>query len=124
MTYEEAVELLESGQLSREDFERVKQRRNAAICEAYVNGVSVHALSEEYGISTQRIRQILRRNGVTKRDQFQAPRRHHLGMSQVGITVTDSVKEKLKQEAQRRGMTMSSFGAELLKESLDALRVA
>lgn len=42
--------------------------RNAAICKAYQDGLSLEAIGRQFSITGQRIGQILRQNGVPKRE--------------------------------------------------------
>lgn len=88
-------------------------QRNAAICAHYETGKTLAATSKHFRLSRQRVLQILKESGVwrpyvkSNRTQF------------LGVNVSEDEKQALQEEAMRRGMSMSSLTADLIKDMLE-----
>lgn len=97
--------------------------RDVEICRLYIGnkgqpGLTLQALGERFHISRERVRQILRRENVFKKDR-------HIELSGrdqfLGINITEPVKLALREEAQRRGVSVSALSSETLSDMLAAL---
>jgi acyl CoA:acetate/3-ketoacid CoA transferase len=94
-----------------------KVERNEEIVRLYTAGHVPQYLGDLYGISKERVRQILRQAGVALRrsgNPGEDPPRSVF----LGVGVTDEVKTALREEAKRRGISMSSLTAVALQEML------
>lgn len=89
--------------------------RDQHICEEYSHGDSIALLCLKYDLSHGRVRQILRKAGVYTNHQVTTDREKFLG-----VNISEPVKTALKQEAERRGMSMSALTSDVLKEMLEA----
>jgi hypothetical protein len=82
--------------------------RNIEIIRAYVDGQSVSEIQERFGLSRGRLYQILKDivkvRKSSERNQF------------LGVEVTSTTKKALKEEAKRRGVSVSA----LVSDTLDA----
>lgn len=96
-----------------------KVDRNAAIVLRYNAGENFRMIAEAYGISRERVRQILRRNNIEPRKRGNPMRSDRTIF--LGVEVTDEVKEALRVEAKRRGVSMSSLTSVTLQEMLKAV---
>lgn len=85
--------------------------RNVELCKLYTNGATVAALAEQFEISCQRVRQIVRAAGVWKR----ATTRPIF----LGIDVTQETKDKLKAEADRQQTSMSKLASDAIANMLE-----
>lgn len=85
--------------------------RNEEICRLYVSGLSIYDLRDQFKVSHETIRQILRRAGVFKKDR-------HVEASErdvfLGVNVTDAVKTALREEAEKNGMSMSELSSDAI----------
>lgn len=92
----------------------MNQERDALICKEYNDGMTVQLLALQTGLSAERVRQVLRKAGVynpqrqvtTDREKF------------LGVNISEPVKVALRQEAERRGLSMSSLTSDVLKGML------
>lgn len=86
--------------------------RNIEIIRAYVAGRSISDLEREFQLSRGRLYQILhdiaKVRRASERDMF------------LGVNVSTAVKQALKKEAIRRGISVSSLSSETLQEMLAA----
>ena len=88
--------------------------RDQELIRLYVNGMTLHECSQHFKRSHERIRQILRKAGVwrgresklTERDVF------------LGVNLTEQEKNGVREEAARRGISMSVLTADLIKDML------
>lgn len=85
--------------------------RNNVICESYKAGSTLESLAKEFMLSNQRIRQILRKANVWRR---QEPRPVFLG-----IDVTEDTKDKLRAKADAEGKSVSRLASEAIEQSLE-----
>ncbi len=87
--------------------------RNAEICQMYVAGSTLQICADKYAISRERVRQILRKAGVFKRDR--AVEKSDRGEF-IGINVTESTKTAVKALADERGVSVSRMTSDMLDE--------
>lgn len=94
-----------------------KLERNKELVQRYLAGEPISVLRADYRLTRGRIFQILKQSGVAptrqprqssavNRDQF------------LGVNLSESVKDALRAEAERRGISMSALSSEMLKEML------
>lgn len=89
--------------------------RNAEICRLYVSGIATPELGRQFKLTRQRIKQILKLAGLHRTDRaYVASNRDAF----LGVDVTPTVKDALRAEAARRGVSMSELSSETLKEML------
>lgn len=93
--------------------------RNTEICRLYVEGATLQEVGEGFKLSRERVRQILRKNGVYKKDRAveKSGRDEFLG-----VNITESDKAALREEASRRGLSMSALTSDLIKDMLASLQ--
>jgi hypothetical protein len=100
--------------------------RNEKIVQCYVDGCTLQECSARFGISHERVRQILRAAGVFK--NFRA-KQQQVGLQEgvvvsdnrdkfLGVNLSETDKAALKNEAERRGISMSMLTSDLIKEML------
>lgn len=106
------------------------KERNDEICKLYtVEGLTTQQCAERFKISRERVRQILRRAGIYRKDRAE---QKILGLRNgvvetaardefLGVNLSESDKHALRAEAERRGVSMSSLTSDLIKEMLAAL---
>lgn len=89
------------------------KERDQRIIDLYRSGSPLKEISKRFKISQGRINQILRvagvprdRTGITDRNRF------------LGVNISSAVKDALKAEADRRGISVSELSSESLKEML------
>lgn len=87
--------------------------RDADIMRRYTSGEPIQSLCTTYNLTRGRIYQILKGVRKERRDSPQVPRDMFLG-----INVSESVKDALLIEANRRGISMSSLSSKTLREML------
>lgn len=103
--------------------EKQVSARDIEICRLYIGtkdqpGLTLQALGERFHISRERVRQILRRQNVFKKDRII----ELSGRDQfLGINITEPVKLALREEAQRRGVSVSALSSETLSDMLASL---
>lgn len=85
--------------------------RDAIICNEYQNDKPIDVLAVEFKLSHQRIRQILRKYDVWKKQESRP--------AFLGIDVTEETKEKLKEEAAKSGKSVSRFASDVIERSLE-----
>lgn len=117
--------------------------RNADICKLYLSGLSLKEAGEKYGLSRERARQIVRsaieermkelvKTGVRSetarqlaKEEFRWGHEKHAPRSDrdefLGIHLNENDKEALRQEAKKRGVSMSSLTSDLIKDMLSSL---
>jgi hypothetical protein len=92
--------------------------RDAEICALYLTGASLAECGKKYGLKRQRIKQIVQKAGVWReyvrpptngRDEF------------LGVNISEEDKLALRDEAKRRGISMSALTADLIKDMLAEL---
>lgn len=85
--------------------------RNAEICKLYQDGATIPALATQFGISRQRIRQIVRAGGVwqraTTRPVF------------LGVDVTQETRDKLKEIADQKQTSMSKLASDAITNMIN-----
>ena len=92
------------------------EERDAEICRLYKNGLTLRALGEQFGLTHERVRQILRKAGAHEAYRKKAARR--VRQAFLGVNISEGDKVALCQEAERRGISMSALTAELIKDML------
>ena len=101
-------------QVSRE---RKQSARDAEICKRYREGETIAEIRLWAGLSLGRVHQILRANGLTRNDR---PVPHNGRDEFLGIELEDLTKVALRQEARKRGISMSRLSAETIRDMLVA----
>lgn len=91
--------------------------RDAAICDQYTAGATIDTIAASVGLTTGRIHQILRAYGLRSGDR---PRPHNGRDEFLGIELEEMTKIALRQEAERRGLSMSKLSADVLRDMLIA----
>ena len=97
--------------------------RDADICRLYKGndktpGCTLEQLADRFNLSRERVRQIVKAGGLISSDRFKFdnPKDQFLGLN-----VTTKVKIALKQEASKRGISVSSLSTPALKKMLAEL---
>ena len=85
--------------------------RNTELCKLYTAGQTLDQLAATFSISKQRVRQIVIKGGVWKK---KTPRPEFLG-----VDVTKDVKDKLKDAADERGVSMSKLASDIIRNTLE-----
>lgn len=93
--------------------------RNAEICRLYTGGLTLQQVGDHYGLTKERVRQILREAGVYKTDRKKETK--VVRDAFLGINITEGDKVALCQEAARRGVSMSQLTADLIRKMLSEL---
>lgn len=94
-------------------------KRDAEICRLYQAGSSIYDLKVSFEISHERIRQILRANGIYKQDRM---REENVRDEFLGINLTDADKQALREMAREQGISMSQLSSDAIREKLRQLR--
>lgn len=90
------------------------EERNAEMCRLYASGeCTVVQCSQKFGITQERVRQILRQANVFKRQRPPRKRDQFLG-----VNLPQPLKDAVRAEAEEQGKTMSSLVDETLTEAL------
>ena len=93
------------------------KERDAEVCSLYISGLSMKALCARAKLSRMSVYQILKKAGVqlrgrtserSERDEF------------LGVNVSEPVKSALREEAKRRGLSVSELTSDTLKDMLVA----
>jgi hypothetical protein len=90
------------------------EERNGQICALYKEGLTQVELGKRFGLSAFWIAYILKKAGITRDDRPVPPRRPKF----TGIHLSEGVKEAMRQEAQRDGVSMSAFISALVVKEL------
>ncbi len=90
------------------------EERNRLICDLYMSGKTLQECKNEYGISRERVRQILRKAGVF-RGWRAATTEGSDRVEFLGINVSAEMKENLKTESTAQDISLS----ELVSNTLD-----
>jgi predicted HicB family RNase H-like nuclease len=90
-----------------------KTERNRQICDMYVNGATLQACGDHFKISRERVRQLLRKANVFKRQRAQSTRDQFLG-----VGVPQPLKDAVELEAERQETSVSALVAETLEEAI------
>lgn len=93
--------------------------RDAEICRLYTRGLTLQQVGDHFGLTKERVRQILREGGVYKSDRKKEARL--VRDKFLGINITEGDKVALCREAERRGISMSALTAELIRKMLREL---
>lgn len=90
-----------------------KAERNADVARAYVDGLTVLELSERFHLTTERVRQILRKSAVYQgyRDKHREKRPAFLG-----VNLTEETKDALQVKADEQGTSMSRLVSDTIEE--------
>lgn len=97
-----------------------KSERNAEIVRLYSSGQKPSVIGKLFSLTNERVRQILRKAEVKLQRRGNPVRSDRTIF--LGVEVTDEVKEALRVEAKRRGLSMSSLTSTTLQEMLDAVK--
>lgn len=83
--------------------------RDAQICRLYLEGLTSTEIGDHFQLSRERIRQVLEKGGVTRvyRRSVQTDRHAF-----VGVDVPKRVKDAMREEAAKRGVTLSQLALE------------
>lgn len=93
--------------------------RNEVICSRYTSGETLQDIATSLKLSRERVRQILRKHGVFKKDR---PVERSDRDEFLGVNISEADKLALKEEASRRGISMSALTADLIKDMLKEVR--
>lgn len=95
-----------------------KNERNARIETLYVGGMTYADIGAVVGVSKARVAQIVKKMGIHRPEKT--------GGKDVflGVNLPPAVKTALKKEADRRGLPMSDFTRETMRDTLMALGYA
>ena len=93
----------------------IKPERDADLIRRYLGGEPIENLCSEYFLTRSRIYQILKNAGVPKKTRY-GNKRDQV----IGVNLTEEVKDVLRAEAARRGLTVSTLSSDLLREMLIA----
>ena len=108
------------------------KNRNEEICKRYVEGGTLKSIAFDYGLSSERVRQILQRGGISK--HFRAKQKN-VGLKDgvfvtdergefLGVNLSEEDKTALREEAARRGISMSKLSSNIIQEMLESLRTS
>lgn len=92
--------------------------RDKKICAYYKAGNSLRECATEFSLSPEWVRQILRQYGVFKKDKAIVSKTDRDEF--LGVNLTEDVKGALRAEAFNRGVSMSQFVSDTIKEKLIA----
>lgn len=90
------------------------QERDELICSLYKEGHTQADLATRFEVTEAWIGQILKKSGLTREDRPTPLKRTKF----TGIHLSESVKEALRAEAKREGISMSAFISRLVSEEL------
>jgi len=91
--------------------------RNESICHLYKEGgLTLGQLGQRFHLSRERIRQIVKRAGLTKEDRTSAVITSTDEF--LGVNIPKEIKLALRKEAQKRGVSMSSVTTKTLRDML------
>lgn len=93
-----------------------RTERNTRICQQYIDGDTVTAISAAFNLSRDGIYRILRDAGIQRRTKPSNGRDEFLG-----VNLSEETKRGLRQEAERRGVSMSMLTSDVLSEMLQSL---
>lgn len=94
--------------------------RNDQIVICYRANNTQQEIADAFGISRARVQQVLKRRGITKADSTRTPRGQLFKM--IAAHVHKSVKKRFKQEADKRGLSESSYSAQLIMSELARIK--
>ena len=92
-----------------------RKSRNADICRLYTEGQTLRQLHEQFTLSIERVRQIVKRANLTKKDRkvIRTDRDAFLG-----VNITPKTKQALEAMAQERGISVSALVSEKLEAAV------
>ena len=94
--------------------------RDAEIVRQFTAGQSLRMIAQTFHISHERVRKILQARGIlTKRGQALAPESRD---EFLGVNLSKIDKFDLREEAERRGVSMSALSADAIRKMLDKIR--
>lgn len=93
----------------------VNKTRDVTICRLYIEGHTLQGIGDVYGLSRQRVKQILLANGVTIKTRVKKRTERHKFL---GLNVPEPIKQAVVQEAERRQMSVSKFASKGLIDLL------
>lgn len=96
--------------------------RNEKIRQGYLDGRTIYDLKKEFGISHERIRQILRKAGVQAVDRGVEAEPEQVRDEFLGVNVSDDTKQALRDLAARRGISMSRLTSDAIEKMLAELQ--
>lgn len=89
-------------------------KRDTAICEQYLNGMTLEECGRLYKLRRQRIKQIVKAAGLWRPRTVTVSDRNEF----LGVNLSGTDKIALKLEADRRGLSMSALTAELINHAV------
>lgn len=87
--------------------------RNSELLRRYAAGDALETLCQDFHLTRGRIYQILKEAGVPKERYGDSGRGQFLG-----VNLSEPVKDALRVEAARRGISMSALSSDLLRDML------
>jgi hypothetical protein len=91
-----------------------KSERDAELIRRYLGGETVDSLRADFKLTHERIYQILRKAGIPRA-------RRSEGRNQfLGVNLTEPIKDALRAEAERRGLSISALSSDMLRDMLIA----
>lgn len=93
------------------------KERDEVICKSYVAGLTLQGIADQHGLTRARIQQILRGAGLKRDDRRSNKLDRDIFL---GVNIPEGVKEALREEAARRGVSMSALTSETMSDMLRA----
>lgn len=100
--------------MTPEEKQAQMEARNLEICQMYLSGASLAECGKKFGLKRQRIKQIVQAAGIWRARPKTSDGRDDF----LGVNISESDKQALREEAARRGLSMSQLTAELIREML------
>lgn len=97
-----------------------RQQRNDLICRAYMVGISLAECGRPFGMTRQRVKQIVQEAGLWRT----RPRTANNRDQYIGVNLSKEDKAALKAEAARLGVSISAMTSTWIKHRLDKLEAA
>lgn len=92
-----------------------RDERDADICRRYLTGETLQSIGDSYGLSRQRIEQIIQQAGIWRQSAIKPSERDEF----VGIVVPKPLKDALQDEAETRNTSMSQVIIEAFTKALE-----
>lgn len=107
----------------------MNEQRDKEIVACYIGGKTLEQCGQEFKITRERVRQILRKHGILKHARVKPK----VGLDDggvvktdgrdefLGVNISEGDKQALREEAERRGLSMSRLSSDFIKEMLAKL---